>query len=55
MAELLQSPLAQLVVPILVVVLVAGLILKLAKGCLKFLIVIIIIAALVVYVIPHFL
>lgn len=53
--ELLSSPVAHSIVPLLVVVLVAALTLKAAKGCIKFLIVIILIAVLMIYVIPTFL
>lgn len=55
MEELLSSPVAHSIIPLLVVVLVAALILKAAKGCIKFLIVIVLIAVLMIYVIPTFL
>ena len=52
--ELLANPVVQSAVPLLVVVLVAAIILKVTKGCIKFLIAVIIIAAIVIYVMPNF-
>ena len=55
MEALLASPAVQAIVPVLVVVLVACLILKVAKGCLKTVIAVLLIAVAIIYVIPNFL
>lgn len=52
--ELLASPYAHTAVVVLIVMLVAAIILKAAKGCIKFLILVILIAVLIIYVLPMF-
>lgn len=49
---LLESPIAMAIVPVLVIALIACIILKVAKGCIKFLIVVILLAIIVLYIAP---